>query len=306
MIGINYLTKLITVSNIKDTIREFKNKAPGKSGITKQILSNLPEAATNKLKEIYNLAMSMGYFISIFSNGILIFANKPDKDSRYPLNYHPITLLDVAGKVFEKITNNKLLRFLEENNKLHESQYGFRHKRGTELSLFRIYETVAINQTLRQQCSLLCRDVSKAFDKVWHEGLMFKILHLNLPDVIERILCNFITNRTVQIKFNNQVDEGFDVLSGVPQGIVLSPTLFMVYTADLPPPGLGCQDIIFVDDVMQVIEYPHASKKFMARHIEREIQRINTYEKCWKMQTNEEKFKILTISQRRLKQITKK
>ena len=65
-----------------------------------------------------------------------------------------------------------------------------------------MYEKIALNQKMRKQCNVICRDVSKAFDKVWHLGLKFKILQLQLPDIIEKILYNFLDNRTAQIKMN--------------------------------------------------------------------------------------------------------
>ena len=112
--------------------------------------------------------------------------------------------------------------------KLHHNQYGFRKKRGTEAATFRIYESIAIAQNHQHQCNIVCRDVSKAFDKVLHNGLRFKILQLGLPDIMERLLCNFISNRKVQIRYNNKLDNGFDICSGVPQGSVLS-LLLQVY-----------------------------------------------------------------------------
>ena len=292
----NYLTRPITSKNITDIIKEFKNKAPGKSEINKQILANMPTIAIDRLKQILNLAISMGYFILLLKNGILIFTNKPNKDNRYPLNYRPITLLEVPGKILEKIINNRLMKFLETNNKLHHNQYGFRKRRGTEAAIFRIYESIAIAEKHQHQCNVVCRDVSKAFDKVWHNGLRFKILHLELPDIMEKLLCNFISNRRVQIRYNNKLHNGFDICSGVPQGSVLSQTLYIMYTADIPLQGAGCQDIVFADDITQVIIYPHKSRKLMERRTEREIKRINSYEKEWKIQTNADKFKMLTIS----------
>ena len=148
----------------------------GKSGINKEILENLPTEAIDRLAVIYNLALSMGYFMVLYKNGILILTNKPGKDKKYPLNYRPITLLEVPGKIFEKIINNRFMRYLEENNILHPDQYGFRKNKGTETALLRIYEQIAINQRYKYNCNIVCRDVSKAFDKVWHNGLCYKIL----------------------------------------------------------------------------------------------------------------------------------
>ena len=146
-------------------------------------------------------------------------------------------LLEVPGKILEKIVNNRLMKFPETNNKLHHNQYGFRKKRETESAIFRIYESIAIAQKHQHQCKVVCRDVSKAFDKVWHNGLRFKILHLGLPDVMEKLLRNLITDKRVQIRCNNKLDNGFDICSGVPQGSVLSLTLYIMYTADIPPQG---------------------------------------------------------------------
>ena len=146
------------------------------------------------------------------------------------------------------------------------------------------------------QCNVVCCDVAKAFDKVWHQGLQYKILQLQLPDVTEKILCNFLEGRTAQIKLDNQLSDKFPLESGVPQGSILSPTLYIFYTSDVPPPGAGSTDVLFADDVTQIIEHHHRSRKFLARKTEREINRINQFENLWKIKTNRNKFKLLSIS----------
>ena len=172
----NYLTRPIASQQIKNIIHHFKRRGPGKSGINKDILENLPIEAIDRLAVIYNLSLSMGYFMVIYKNGILILTNKPGKNNKYPLNYRAITLLEVPGKVFEKIINDRFMRYLEENNILHPNQYGFRKNEQTETALLRIYEQIVINQRYKYNCNIVCRDVSKAFDKVWHNGLCYKIL----------------------------------------------------------------------------------------------------------------------------------
>ena len=114
----NPLTKPVETQDIKRIINNFKNKAPGKSGINKIILKNLPENAYNNFTIIVNLTMSMGYFPIIFKDGIIILILKPGKDPTKVSSYRPITLLEVPGKILEKIINERVYGFAESHNKL--------------------------------------------------------------------------------------------------------------------------------------------------------------------------------------------
>ena len=121
-------------------------------------------------------------------------------------------------------------------------------------------------------------------------------MQINYPDIIEKLLCGFIENRTARIRIGNTTGDYIRLQSGVPQGSILSPTLYIMYTADLPPAGQGATDIMFADDITQVIEFPHQSKAMTAYRTVREITRINRYEKEWKIATNKAKFKLLSVS----------
>ena len=123
------------------------------------------------------------------------------------------------------------------------------------------------------------KDIYKVFDKVWLEGLQYKLTTLEMPEVLEKILISFTQNRTAKIKYKNTISDIINIRSGVPQGSVISPSLYITYTADLPPPGPNNLDILFADDVTQIVEYPHTSKKMLAIRSKREIERINNYEK---------------------------
>ena len=288
----NYLLRPVTESDIINIIKDFKHKAPGASGINKILLMNIPKIAITKYKDIINATISMGYFPIILKNGIIILIPKPGKDAKDPINYRPITLLELPVKILERIINNRFQNYCEENRVFHDNQYGFRCGRGTDIEITKIYEKVAINQKEKDHCNIVCCDVSKAFDKIWLEGLKYKITkQQQLPQLIKKVLSSYVTNRTAQIRINTHLGNLFQLESGVPQGGILSPTLFIFYTSDIPRPGPNCEDVLFADDITQIIENTDQDKEQLVIDAEGEINRINNYEKQWKIMTNTTKLK---------------
>ena len=178
----------------------------------------LPHEAIDVLQALFNHTLSAGYFPETYKTAILKFIPKSNTDPTNPINYRPISLLEVTGKILEKIINKRLRNTKEECHNLPHNQHGYRVGRGTDTAITTIYETIAHYTSQKDQCYIILRDVSKAFDKVWHEGLKYKLLHLNLPDTLTRLICTFITNRTAKIKIGTYLGPPIQLLSGVPQG----------------------------------------------------------------------------------------
>lgn len=291
------LTKPIIENDVKAAIKRLKNKAPGSTLINKKVLEKLPQSAITVLTNIYNGCLCTGYFPTSFKKAVIKLIPKENKTPKNPLNYRPISLLEVHGKIFEKFIQSRLNTHLHENNIIHKRQHGFRPKKGTNTAIAVTYETIANALAEKKQVVLTLRDVAKAFDKVWHTGLKYKIMNLDLPPLMNKILCNFLDNRTAKIQIGAEFSNQINLLSGVPQGSVLSPILYSLYTNDLPPPTNECIDTLYADDISQVIITPSKSKKMMKHLAQREIGRVNSFEKLWKIQTSEEKFKIIPIAQ---------
>ena len=108
------------------------------------------------------------------------------------------------GKIFGKIISNKLNVYLTANNIIRESQHGFRPKRGVSSLLAHLYERISREKDDRKTLiTIVHRDVSKAFDKLHKDSLIFKLSKLGLPDPLLRLLSNYLLNRTAQVKLNN-------------------------------------------------------------------------------------------------------
>jgi hypothetical protein len=143
---------------------------------------------------------------------------------------------------------------------------------------------------------VVLRDVSGAFDKVWHNGLRYKLFNLGIPEVLERLLSNFLADRQFAVRVGGYTGIYRPIESGVPQGSNLSPTLYNIFLRDISSPIGFCKQILYADDCSQIVVVPWRSKRYLVQELVREIERVNLFEFNWKVKTNANKFKIIPIS----------
>ena len=135
---------------------------------------------TEHLLYIFNNALYTGYFPDTLKHAHMIFIPKGNTSQYNIKNYRPITLLDIQGKLFDKILNTRLTHHLDRHNINNDSQHRFRKNRSTQTALATFYETLANIKQHQYTANIILRDVSKVFDKIWHTGLKHKIHQLGL------------------------------------------------------------------------------------------------------------------------------
>ena len=240
------------------TKTEFKQKlalgksssAPGSDGLTYGLLKICPDILFEKLIEILNFCMLIGYFPKQWKDAKVIMLQKPGKDHTNPKSYRPISLLPAISKVFERLLCERLVKFLEENNLLNKYQAGYRKGRSTQEHIFRLAQQV-YNGFKSQHCTYaIFLDCEAAFDAVWTDGLMYKLHQLNLPKNALRMLCSFLKERSLKVHVDGAESREVKLRAGTPQGSCLSPILFCIHVNDIPFHEMtNCQPSQYADDV---------------------------------------------------------
>ena len=192
--------------------------------------------------------------------------------------------MPIFGKIFEKIIFNKI-NFLLEENLLNSNQSGFRPSDSCINQLlaitYEIFEAFDCNPSLEIRSVFL--DISKAFDKVWHEGLLYKLKSMGISGELCNLLESYLSGRFQRVLLNGQSSSWKPVLAGVPQGSILGPLLFLVYISDLPN-GLKSNAKLFADDtsLFTIVKDRNVS----ANILNNDLQLISQWAYKWKMLFN--------------------
>jgi exonuclease III len=281
-----HMTDEITTDEVKSIITHLKNsKAPGPDGIRPILLKNLPESALQALTNIYNNCMTSLYFPTAWKTAYTIMIPKPGKSPNDPKSYRPISLLNITGKIFERILTNRLNLVLESNNLLPPEQFGFRAQRSTHNPIVELQTDITRHANLAECTVGVFLDIERAFDKVWHDGLIQKLFNIRLNLKFVKLISSFLSNRSCRVKVQNNLSNPIELKAGVPQGSVLSPLLYIVYCSDFLVSGtFRTKTRMFADDT--AIWTSHRSAEKAASIIQEELHRIERWTNHWRVKPN--------------------
>lgn len=218
---------------------------------------------------------------------------KPGKTATEVTSYRPISLLPVLSKVFEKLLLQRLKPIIKEV--IPDFQFGFREGHSTIEQTHRIVNTISQSLEKKLYCSAAFLDIQQAFDKVWYEGILFKIKKL-LPHSYYLLLKSYLCDRLFQVKYQDALSEFQPISAGVPQGSILGPFLYLISTSDLPTTE-RTTIATFADDtaILSANEDPSCA----SQHLQEHLNKIEDWSHRWRVTVNETKSKHITFSLRK-------
>lgn len=281
-----------------------KKKSPGNDGITNEMLIGLGTKAKRKLLAVLNCSWKRGIVPQAWKEAILIPVQKKGKDPVEPNAYRPISLLSCVGKLMERMINNRLMGHLEEKHILTPQQAGFRKHRSTEDQITYIAQEIEDAFQEKKHTLAVWVDLEKAFDKVWKEGLKVKLQKMQVCGKMYTWISHYLENRTARTKVQGQLSNKMVLEQGVPQGGVLSPTLFLAYINDISnsfPARVHTSS--FADDLAIWTCEEHIS--VANNRIQQALSVLEEWSKTWLVNISEEKTTCTVFSLSNKKQPAK-
>ena len=272
------------------------NKSAGPDGISPRLLKECRNTLTKPLTMIFRKSLQTGEVPMAWKEANVTQLYKKGCKTN-PLNYRPVSLTSVVGKVFETLIRDALVQHATENNIINYQQHGFMKKRSTLTNLLEYLEALTKARNLNIPVDVNYLDCKKAFDTVPHHRLIAKLEAYGVRGNVLNWIRNFLLGRRQRVSIRGSVSEWLPVESGVPQGSVLGPILFLFYFNDLVD-GLECPILLFADDakIFKEIRTPEDAEALI-----RDMERIENWSNKWLLTFNEEKFVTMHIGRQNQK-----
>ena len=259
--------KRFSIRELEDSLAKAHDTATGPDEIHYQIIKHMPYSTLEALLDIYNDIWDGGEFPSSWREATVIPIAKPGKDPTSPGNYRPIALTSCICKTFERMVNARLVWFLEANAIITAYQSGFRKSRSTIDQLIRLESAVRETFIRREHMVAIFFDLEKAYDTTWKYGIMKDLYDAGLRGNMPTFISNFLTDRKFSVRVGSTLSDLYDQEEGVPQGSILSVTLFSMKINSIVKclsNDINCS--LYVDDFL--ICYQSKSMNIIERHLQ--------------------------------------
>ena len=299
---VEILDKCVDAAELKSAVQSAKpKKACGFDAISNEMIKCSLEKMSKVLLKLFNHVIHSEEYPELWAEGYISPLLKKGHKLN-PANYRGLTISSCLGKIFNRIMNNRLMKFLEISQLIEVNQIGFIPGKRTTDHIFVLKTLIDLAKQKRKPLYLCFVDLKSAFDTVWRKGLYYKLIQLNISNKFLNILKSMYTKVNVSVKCQEGYTDRFPVLTGTKQGCNLSPTLFNCYLNDLVPrldetcasqPSLSGKKVsclLYADDLILLSHTPFGLQKL--------ISYMEEYCNKWQLQMNTEKTKVMVLNKR--------
>ena len=285
----------ITEASVEKVLKELdSNKAVGPDGIPTIILKECRQSLVSSITRLFNESLSSGIFPDCWKSANIcpVFKKGARRNIR---NYRPISLLSVLSKCFEKCVYNLIIDHIKPQ--IHPLQHGFMSGRSTATQLLIVYDEISRNVDNRGQVDVVFLDLAKAFDSVPHRLLLHKLKHYGIHGHLLNRITSYLTSRKQRTVIDGQLSDEADVLSGVPQGSILGPLLFLMYIDDMSDAidRQVCKLALYADDAKL---YKNINDYNDCLELQRQLMKIDVWSGIWQLNFNCLKCKSMRITRK--------
>ena len=267
-------------------------KAVGLDGIGPKVLRFCAPALSTVLHHLFNCSLSQHSIPAEWRiHCITPIYKSGDRSS--VRNYRPISLLSCTSKVLERLVFDRCIEFLE--SALSSAQFGFLRNRSTLQQLLLFYKDISESVQAHSQSDVIFLDFAKAFDSVPHNELLLKLRKMGVCGDIWYWFSSYLTGRQQCVRLGNTRSGLLPVLSGVPQGSILGPLLFLVYINDLPSCAINSHLLLFADDAKCAKPIKSMSDSLC---LQADLDSLCEWSHQWKLSFKEEKCALLSFCRR--------
>ena len=273
------------------------SKATGPDGISACMLKSTADSVTPSVTTLLNLSLRTGQLPKEWKRSSVVPVLKKSPATS-PNNYRPISLLSIVSKVLERHVHSLVMDHLHNHHPLAESQWGFQSGKSTVAALLTTTHSWLTTLEEGKEIGAVFFDLQKAFDSVPHQCLIEKLRQTGLTEHIISWILNYLTCREQRVVVNGKSSQYVPVISGVPQGSVLGPLLFLVYIDGLAqlPLSSGAQMVLYADDLLL---FRTVSGKEDYLHLQNDISIVENWVAHNHLTLNANKCKYMVVSRKR-------
>jgi ribonuclease HI len=277
---------------LESAIACSKNTAPGGDDIHYAFIRNLPAKAFADLLSTFNQIWCDGSFPDAWRESVVIPVPKQGKDRSDLGSYRPISLTSSLCKIMERMVNRRLVWYLESRGLLSKIQCGFRRNRSTTDHLVRSTNFIHEAFLLRQHVVAVFFDIEKAYDRLWRHKVLKTLHEWGFRGNLLIFIRNFLEERVFRVRVHNFLSSSRTQENGVPQGCILSVTLFAIAINNIEecikPPVIGS---LFVDDL--AVFCRSSTLHSATRQIQMTLNRLEKWSNCNGLRFSTEKTKCM-------------